>query len=232
MLSSPPPAFAASTSARAAARDRRGAARASVEDLVVGDHRRQPVGAEQEDVARLRLDRERVDVDVGIGAERARDHRALRMGLRLLRRELAAAHELGDERVVVGELLELRRRARGRRASRRRGRRRRASPSTSATVIVVPIPRPGRVVVRALEDPPVRLLDQRRDALSGRARRRRPRRARPPRGRDATSPAWAPPIPSATAKSGGSQTKESSFRRRLRPGVGESGCAATLIART
>ena len=35
--------------------------------------------------------------------------------------------------------------------------------------------------------------------------------------RDATSPACAPPIPSAIAKSGGSQTYESSLRRRLRP---------------
>ena len=34
---------------------------------------------------------------------------------------------------------------------------------------------------------------------------------------DATSPACAPPIPSATAKSGGATTYESSLRRRLRP---------------
>ena len=54
-----------------------------------------------------RLDGERVDVDVGLGPERARDHRALRVDRRLLRGELAAPHELGDERVVVGQLLEL-----------------------------------------------------------------------------------------------------------------------------
>ena len=53
------------------------------------------------------LDGEDVDVDVGLGPERARDHRALRVDRRLLGRELAAAHELGDERVVVGQLLEL-----------------------------------------------------------------------------------------------------------------------------
>src|SRR5437763_4086790 len=35
---------------------------------------------------------------------------------------------------------------------------------------------------------------------------------------DATSPAWAPPIPSATANTGGSQTYESSLCRRRRPG--------------
>ena len=48
---------------------------------------------------------------------------------------------------------------------------------------------------------------------------RRPLRAPPRRGPSATSPACAPPIPSATAKSGGAQTKASSFRRRRRPGV-------------
>jgi hypothetical protein len=45
-----------------------------------------------------------------------------------------------------------------------------------------------------------------------------PSRSAPAASCDATSPAWAPPIPSATANSGGSQTYESSFRRRLRPG--------------
>ena len=76
-------------------------------DLPVRDHRRQPVGADQVEVARLGRDRERVDVDVRLGAERPRDHRALRVHLRLLRRELAAPQQLADERVVVRELLEL-----------------------------------------------------------------------------------------------------------------------------
>ena len=35
--------------------------------------------------------------------------------------------------------------------------------------------------------------------------------------REATSPACAPPIPSATAKSGGATTELSSFRRRFLP---------------
>ena len=48
----------------------------------------------------------RVDVDLGVGAERARDHRALRVGLRLLGRQAAGAHQVGDERVVLGQLLE------------------------------------------------------------------------------------------------------------------------------
>ena len=38
------------------------------------DHRRQAVRAEQEEIALLRLDGEGVDVDVGVRAERARDH--------------------------------------------------------------------------------------------------------------------------------------------------------------
>ena len=39
--------------------------------------------AEEEKVARLRFDGERVDVDVGVGTEHSRDHRALRVVLRL-----------------------------------------------------------------------------------------------------------------------------------------------------
>ena len=54
----------------------------------------------------MRLDREGVDVHVGVGAESARDHRTLGMRPGLLGRELSAADELGDERVVLGQLLE------------------------------------------------------------------------------------------------------------------------------
>ena len=43
-----------------------------------------------------------VDLDVGLGAERAGDHRALRMHLGLLLGELAAAHQLADQRMVAG----------------------------------------------------------------------------------------------------------------------------------
>ena len=86
------------------------------------DHRGQAVGAEQEDVAVARRGRVGVDLDVRLGAERARDDRALRVLLGLLG-ELALAHELLDQRVVVGEPLEARRRATGRRGCRRRARR-------------------------------------------------------------------------------------------------------------
>ena len=43
----------------------------------------------------------------GSGPERARDDRALRVVLGRLRRDLAGALELGDQRVVARELLEL-----------------------------------------------------------------------------------------------------------------------------
>ena len=92
----------------------------------------------------------------------------------------------------------------------------------------------GRVLARARR--------RRGGSPPGSARRRAPRRravAAGPRAsaaaasREATSPACAPPIPSATAKSGGSQTYESSFRRRLRPGsVTAAALRPTLIART
>ena len=63
------------------------------------------------------------------------------MHLGLLGRELAAAHELGDERVVVGQLLELAVAQQvGARVADVADRRRCRRPATSATVIVVPIP--------------------------------------------------------------------------------------------
>ena len=49
---------------------------------------------------------------------------------------------------------------------------------------------------------------------------------------DATSPACAPPMPSATAKSGGATTYESSLRRRFLPVSLARAYAPTLIPRT
>ena len=77
------------------------------QDRLVVDHRGEPVGADEEEIARPGLDGKGVHVHVGVGAERACDHRALWVALGLLRRELAAADELCDERVVLGQLLEL-----------------------------------------------------------------------------------------------------------------------------
>jgi hypothetical protein len=45
-----------------------------------------------------------IGIDRAPHADRAREHVAVRMALRGVGRELAPAHELGDERVVVGEL--------------------------------------------------------------------------------------------------------------------------------
>ncbi len=81
-----------------------------------------------------------VDVDVGVGAERAGDHRALRVLLGLLGGEPAASHEVADEGVVLGELLERARSGSGMRASRRRGRASTRPPVRSAAVTVVPMP--------------------------------------------------------------------------------------------
>ena len=108
MLSSPPPRFAASTSGSrgrvevAAVLARRCRRIASSPTIVV-----RPSEQSRKTSPARASTREGVDVDVGIGAERARDHRALRVRLGLLGRELAAADELADERVVVRQLLEL-----------------------------------------------------------------------------------------------------------------------------
>ena len=80
-------------------------------DGALVDEPAQPVGAEQDDVAGARRRRPDVDVDLPVGAERARDHRALRMLRRLLGRQRAGAHPLGDQRVIVRERASARRRA-------------------------------------------------------------------------------------------------------------------------
>ena len=106
MLSLPPLWLAARTSDSAASSsDRRGAQDRG--QLLVGDHARQAVGADQEDVAGAARERVGVDLDVRLGPERARDDRALRVVLGGLGRDLPAALELGHQRVVARELLEL-----------------------------------------------------------------------------------------------------------------------------
>ena len=107
MLSSPPRSLAALISAWVAASRRPRLPDQDPLDRAGVDHRRQAVRAEQEDVSVAGLDGEHVDVDVGLGPERARDHRALRVDRRLLGGELTAPHQLGDERVVVGQLLQM-----------------------------------------------------------------------------------------------------------------------------
>ena len=165
MLSSPPPEFAARTRLRAAS-SRRAGLLDEPEDVLLGHHRRQPVGAEEEEVSRLDVDRDHVDVDLRIGSERAGDHGALRVGVGLLRREAAAPHQVGDERVVLGQLLQLAV----------------ADPVGARVADVTDGDAPVRqdrggdgrahagglgVGPRALVDPPVRLLDDGLDPLGG-----------------------------------------------------------------
>ena len=213
-------------------RGRRGCSSTTLEDRVVVDHRRQAVRAEQEEVARLGRRRERVDVDVRVGAEGARDHGALRVRLGLLGREPAAADELGDERVVLGQLLELAVADAGTRASRRRGRSRRVPSLDERDGHRRAHPGGGRVARRRARrrggSPPGSASTTR----SSPRRRRRSSSSAAAASRDATSPACAPPIPSATAKSGGSQTYASSLCRRLRPGSVAAACARASCART
>ena len=73
---------------------------------VVGDHGREPVRADEEEIARCGLQRERVDLDGRLGSERPRYRGALRVALGLLGREHAALDQLGNEGMVGRELLE------------------------------------------------------------------------------------------------------------------------------
>ena len=169
MLSSPPRSFAARISARlAASRSTRLALRGSRRSSPASTIVVSPSEQSRKTSPSARLDGEGVDVDLGLGAERAGDHRALRVHLGLLGRELAAAHELGDERVVLGQLLELAVAQQvGARVADVADRRRFPSAWNSATVIVVPIPEADASLSRPLVDAQVRRLDQRDDAALG-----------------------------------------------------------------
>ncbi len=108
MLSSPPARFAAGTSAsRPPRRGRRGARAGSPRSSSPSTMSDSPSEQIRKTSPDSRDDRERVDVDVRVGAERAGDHRALRVHLGRLGRQLAAPDELRDERVVVRQLLEV-----------------------------------------------------------------------------------------------------------------------------
>ncbi len=75
-------------------------------DRRVVDEAAEAVRAEQDHVARARGRRPDVDVDLPVGPERPRDDRALRVLGRLLGRQRARAHPLGDQRMVVREARE------------------------------------------------------------------------------------------------------------------------------
>ena len=76
-------------------------------DLVGADLVEQPVGAEEEPVARHRVDRPEVDVDALVDAQHPGDDVALRVDLGLFGGDAAVAHQVGDHAVVLGELHQL-----------------------------------------------------------------------------------------------------------------------------
>ena len=218
-LSSPPARFAAATSASAAACGSRAGLLEQLHDLLVAHHRAQPVRA---DAGRGRPARRsivrRVDLHVRLGAERARDDGAMRMDGRLRLRQPAAFARARRRASGRSSAARARRRGSGRRASRRRGRSPRSPPPRRRRR---PLPWcPSRP--RSGRERSARRCARWRCARS-RRRSPRPGSASAPSSiaaaarREASSPAWAPPMPSATAKSGGSQTNASSFWRRLRP---------------
>jgi len=133
-------------------------------DVFVPDHGRQAVRAEEEEIAGLDRDREGVHVDLGIRAERACDYGALRVRVGLLGGEPAAPDEVGDEGVILGQLLEPSvAQAVGPRVADMADDQRVAADEGGRDRR----PHPGdlRVVGCALVDAPVRLLDDRRQPL-------------------------------------------------------------------
>ena len=87
---------------------------------LLADHAGEAVGAQQVPVAGARLAHGEVGLDL-LAVEGAQQQRALGVAVGLLRGDPAVVDQRLHERVVVGDLGELRRRAPGRRGSRRRG---------------------------------------------------------------------------------------------------------------
>ena len=168
MLSSPPPLLAALTSSCAAFLRLARCLCEGLLDRSVADHVAEPVGAEEEDVAFLGLDLEDVAVHVRVGSERPGDHGALGVRLGLLLGQLSGARQLGDERVVVRDLLEL--------AVTEAVRARVADVAEGDRALVDERERQRRphagqrhVLLRLLVDAAVRGLDQRVDAFLARS---------------------------------------------------------------
>ncbi len=74
--------------------------------LVVRDLVEQPVRAEEVAVAADRVDGPDVDLNLGVDAEDARDDVALGVGVGLFLADATVPHQLGHDRVVVGQLRE------------------------------------------------------------------------------------------------------------------------------
>ena len=199
MLSRPPASLAAAISARPAS--------ARVAELVSSGRRSgsRTMEVRPSEHSRNRsppraVDALRVDGDVGLRPERAGDHAALRVDLGLLLGELAAVDELADERVVAGEAGEL--------AVAHQVAARVADMGDDHLVLGDvgggarrPHALPRRVDARHLVDALVASRMVATRPSSGRAPCR-PAWKASTASSEATSPAWAPPMPSATTNSG------------------------------
>ena len=75
-------------------------------ERLLGDHRVEAVAAEHDGVAGPQLERARVDLDPRLGAQGPAQDAAVRVRQGRLGREVAGAHHLADQGVVVGDLLE------------------------------------------------------------------------------------------------------------------------------
>ena len=230
MLSRPPASLAAAISAAPASRSdsaRRRGARPSGPRRPSSSGRRCTAGRRR----RRAPSRSSVSTStVALGAERARDDRALRVLVGLLgRRACPGARSSLDQRVVLGQPLQLAvAQAVGAAVADVRDRRRRARPR-SAAVSVVPIPACSASAARQLVDARVGLLDAARRAPLRRSPRRPAGRlegldrrcARRPR-RPARRPCRRRPRTAARARA-----SESSLARRWRPVSVPAYCSAT-----
>ena len=223
MLSRPPASLAASISASAAPIQRPRLAQ-DLGDPLLGDHRREAVAAQQEDVPGAHRVGPGVDLDVRLGSQRAGDDRALRVSRGLLLGSASAGARAPRRASGPGSGARACRRGTDTRGCRRRGRsppmrRRRRRPSAWC---------PSRPVRG-------RRGTARRSGgwLRGPVLRGAARGCRIPGGPsakvsiailDATSPAWAPPIPSATTNTGRARERVVLVVAALAAGVGPQCC--------
>ena len=203
MLSRPPASLASRTRRVGGVVQARRAASVGG-DLVVRQHRREAVRAQQVDVPRPGLVGHRVHLDLALGPERPGDDRALRMVLGLLVGEPALAAKLLDQRVVGRQQLQLAvaKQVGAAVADVGEARPRRPRPAPRSASSPFPSARSRSWARRWMRALAVR-GDRAQVGLGGLARRARRGSNDSAASREATSPAWAPPIPSATANSGG-----------------------------
>ena len=185
-------------------------------DLPLRDHRGEPVAAQQHDVAGTQRIAPGVDLDDRLGSERAGDDRTLRVLERLLLGQLASAAAAPRRANDPRSAASARRPGAGRRGCRRRERsrhdrrrdRRRSGWSPYRRVALG---------LGALVDLAVGPLDDDGQPLLGGTALGQTLSNVSTAICDATSPACAPPIPSAITNTGARAYEESSLPRRWRP---------------